>query len=50
MPRAFVRAAAPKRAIRLFPLPKSVRDLRTYLVVAGPDEASFATTAFFASV
>jgi DNA-binding transcriptional LysR family regulator len=47
MPRAFVRAAASKRKLQLFELPKAARDLRTYLVIPGGTESSFATEAFF---
>lgn len=47
MPRAFVRAAAAKRKLRLHELPKGVRQLKTYLVVPAKAEASFAAEAFF---
>jgi DNA-binding transcriptional LysR family regulator len=47
MPRAFVRAAAAKRRLQLYELPKKVRELRTYLVIPAGTESSFATEAFF---
>ncbi len=47
MPRAFVRAAAEKRKLRLYDLPRGVRDLRTYLVIPPSADSSFVAEAFF---
>ncbi len=47
MPRAFVQAAAAKRKLQLYELPKTARELRTYLVIPAGAESSFATEAFF---